>query len=408
MNQTALKKRYGLTTKQFTDVLQNNLPELNKDGEHAVLDGNHWILDEVGVSRLDEMLHYVPDLPIQSTDTSKNALKAENEELKSKVEELQEYLIKAEATLDETLKKHKSEKKDYENQLEELTKQIYATQEGQKNLSDNLIRKYKNDAEKANASLEYERAKSKDKIESQAKMIEELQSREKDYIEKLKKYLELRNEHLRLQNEITVSSEEQQKLLRQLGEKNEYVSQIEDVLNNAKATNKDYSMANTLLIKDINTAMAEILNVITNLQNSVDNHAISSEAKKALVNEIEKVSNRQRRMMGYEEETPQEAPAEEAEDTTATEAKENTEEAQKGAQAEKIPEENVLDGAVVIPLDEKRKAKGEAKLLADNESLDTAIAVLRESQDKQWEEVKTENENKKKGLLARVASWFIA
>ena len=408
MNQTALKKRYGLTTKQFTDVLQNNLPELNKDGEHAVLDGNHWILDEVGVSRLDEMLHYVPDLPIQSTDTSKNALKAENEELKSKVEELQEYLIKAEATLDETLKKHKSEKKDYENQLEELTKQIYATQEGQKNLSDNLIRKYKNDAEKANASLEYERAKSKDKIESQAKMIEELQSREKDYIEKLKKYLELRNEHLRLQNEITVSSEEQQKLLRQLGEKNEYVSQIEDVLNNAKATNKDYSMVNTLLIKDINTAMTEILNVITNLQNSVDNHAISSEAKKALVNEIEKVSNRQRRMMGYEEETPQEAPAEEAEDTTATEAKENTEEAQKGAQAEKIPEENVLDGAVVIPLDEKRKAKGEAKLLADNESLDTAIAVLRESQDKQWEEVKTENENKKKGLLARVASWFIA
>ena len=408
MNQTALKKRYGLTTKQFTDVLQNNLPELNKDGEHAVLDGNHWILDEVGVSRLDEMLHYVPDLPIQSTDTSKNALKAENEELKSKVEELQEYLIKAEATLDETLKKHKSEKKDYENQLEELTKQIYATQEGQKNLSDNLIRKYKNDAEKANASLEYERAKSKDKIESQAKMIEELQSREKDYIEKLKKYLELRNEHLRLQNEITVSSEEQQKLLRQLGEKNEYVSQIEDVLNNAKATNKDYSMANTLLIKDINTAMTEILNVITNLQNSVDNHAISSEAKKALVNEIEKVSNRQRRMMGYEEETPQETPAEEAEDTTATEAKENTEEAQEGAQAEKIPEENVLDGAVVIPLDEKRKAKGEAKLLADNESLDTAIAVLRESQDKQWEEVKTENENKKKGLLARVASWFIA
>ncbi|MBO6293233.1 MAG: hypothetical protein J6N51_13420 [Selenomonas sp.] len=408
MNQTALKKRYGLTTKQFTDVLQNNLPELNKDGEHAVLDGNHWILDEVGVSRLDEMLHYVPDLPIQSTDTSKNALKAENEELKSKVEELQEYLIKAEATLDETLKKHKSEKKDYENQLEELTKQIYATQEGQKNLSDNLIRKYKNDAEKANASLEYERAKSKDKIESQAKMIEELQSREKDYIEKLKKYLELRNEHLRLQNEITVSSEEQQKLLRQLGEKNEYVSQIEDVLNNAKATNKDYSMANTLLIKDINTAMTEILNVITNLQNSVDNHAISSEAKKALVNEIEKVSNRQRRMMGYEEETPQETPAEEAEDTTATEAKENTEEAQEGAQAEKIPEENVLDGAVVIPLNEKRKAKGEAKLLADNESLDTAIAVLRESQDKQWEEVKTENENKKKGLLARVASWFIA
>lgn len=408
MNQTALKKRYGLTTKQFTDVLQNNLPELNKDGEHAVLDGNHWILDEVGVSRLDEMLHYVPDLPIQSTDTSKNALKAENEELKSKVEELQEYLIKAEATLDETLKKHKSEKKDYENQLEELTKQIYATQEGQKNLSDNLIRKYKNDAEKANASLEYERAKSKDKIESQAKMIEELQSREKDYIEKLKKYLELRNEHLRLQNEITVSSEEQQKLLRQLGEKNEYVSQIEDVLNNAKATNKDYSMANTLLIKDINTAMTEILNVITNLQNSVDNHAISSEAKKALVNEIEKVSNRQRRMMGYEEETPQETPAEEAEDTTATEAKENTEEAQEGAQVEKIPEENVLDGAVVIPLDEKRKAKGEAKLLADNESLDTAIAVLRESQDKQWEEVKTENENKKKGLLARVASWFIA
>ena len=408
MNQTALKKRYGLTTKQFTDVLQNNLPELNKDGEHAVLDGNHWILDEVGVSRLDEMLHYVPDLPIQSTDTSKNALKAENEELKSKVEELQEYLIKAEATLDETLKKHKSEKKDYENQLEELTKQIYATQEGQKNLSDNLIRKYKNDAEKANASLEYERAKSKDKIESQAKMIEELQSREKDYIEKLKKYLELRNEHLRLQNEITVSSEEQQKLLRQLGEKNEYVSQIEDVLNNAKATNKDYSMANTLLIKDINTAMTEILNVITNLQNSVDNHAISSEAKKALVNEIEKVSNRQRRMMGYEEETPQETPAEEAEDTTATEAKENTEEAQEGTQAEKIPEENVLDGAVVIPLNEKRKAKGEAKLLADNESLDTAIAVLRESQDKQWEEVKTENENKKKGLLARVASWFIA
>ena len=408
MNQTALKKRYGLTTKQFTDVLQNNLPELNKDGEHAVLDGNHWILDEVGVSRLDEMLHYVPDLPIQSTDTSKNALKAENEELKSKVEELQEYLIKAEATLDETLKKHKSEKKDYENQLEELTKQIYATQEGQKNLSDNLIRKYKNDAEKANASLEYERAKSKDKIESQAKMIEELQSREKDYIEKLKKYLELRNEHLRLQNEITVSSEEQQKLLRQLGEKNEYVSQIEDVLNNAKATNKDYSMANTLLIKDINTAMTEILNVITNLQNSVDNHAISSEAKKALVNEIEKVSNRQRRMMGYEEEPHQEAPAEEAKDTTATEAKENTEEAQKGAQAEKIPEENVLDGAVVIPLDEKRKAKGEAKLLADNESLDTAIAVLRESQDKQWEEVKNENENKKKGLLARVASWFIA
>ena len=234
-------------------------------------------------------------------------------------------------------------------------------------------------------------------------MVDELQSREKDYNEKLKKYLELRNECLKLQTEMTVSGEEQQKLLRNLQEKNEYISNLEDLLNNTKATNKDYAMTNSLLIKDVNLAMKDFINVISNLQSSVEDHAISSESKKALVSEIETVSNRQRRMMGGEEEVPQEEPAEQAVENVKGE-----EESQEWVQTEDTANIDTQEEAVIVPLEDKSKVKGEAKLSAENESLDNAIAVLRQSQEKQREEVQAENERKEKGIFARVASWFIA
>ncbi len=403
MNQTVLKKRYGLNSKQLIEVLQSNLSELNQDGEHVVIEGTHCNLDEVAVERLDALLHYVPDLPAQSADTSKNALKAENEELKAQVEELKECLIKADATLKETIKNHRQEKKEYEKQLEELTQQVCFAQEGQKNLSDNLIRKFKNEADKAKTALEYEKEKAKDKEAALTKMVDELQSREKDYNEKLKKHLELRNECLKLQTEMTISGEEQQKLLRNLQEKNEYISNLEDLLNNTKATNKDYAMTNSLLIKDVNLAMKDFINVISNLQSSVEDHAISSESKKALVSEIEMVSNRQRRMMGGEEEVPQEEPAEQAVENVKGE-----EESQEWVHTEDTANIDTQEEAVIIPLEDKSKVKGEAKLSAENESLDNAIAVLRQSQEKQREEAKAENERKEKGIFARVASWFIA
>lgn len=407
MTQVTLKKRYGLNNKQLIEALQNSLPELNKDGEHAVVEGNHWTLDDVAVERLDEIMHYMPDLPVQTTDNSKNALKAENDDLKAKVETLQDCLLKAEATLKQTIETHNKEKQDYENQLEELTRQVYATQEGQKNISDSLIRKYKSEADKANMALEYEKQKAEDKIATQTRLIDELQSREQDYNEKLGKFLELRNEYLKLQTEMTVSGEEQQKLLRNLREKNDYISKLEDVINTAKATNNDNAMANSLLVKDVNSALSNFITIISSLQESVTSHAISSDSKKALVSKIESVSNRQRKMMGYNDapaETEEEAAIEENADAnsvnTADEASQEV--PQETAQAPKQPE------TTPEVSEEKSSEKGPERFVKDNVPRDAAIDTLRKSQEKLREEILADNELRKKGLLARVASWFLA
>lgn len=400
MTQVTLKKRYGLNNKQLTEALQNSLPELNKDGEHAVVEENHWTLDDIAVERLDEIMHYMPALPAHTTDNSNNALKAENDDLKAKVETLQDCLLKAEATLKQTIET-------YENQLEELTRQVYATQEGQKNISDSLIRKYKSEADKANMALEYEKQKAKDKIATQTRLIDELQSREQDYNEKLGKFLELRNEYLKLQTEMTVSDEEQQKLLRNLREKNDYISKLEDVINTAKATNNDNAMANSLLVKDVNSALSDFISIISSLQESVTSHAISSDSKKTLVSEIESVSNRQRKMMGYNDapaETEAEAVIEENADAnsvnTADEA--SQEMPQETAQAPKQPE------TTPEVSEEKSCEKGPERFVKDNVPRDAAIDTLRKSQEKLRNEILADNELRKKGLLARVASWFLA
>ncbi len=404
MNQTTLRKRYGLTMKQLADVIQSNLAELNKDGEHAMLDGgNHWEIDETGVARLDEFLHYVPNLPIQSTDTSKAALKAENEELKAKVEELEACLLKADKTFRETTQKHKKEKKEYEKQLEELTRQVCDTQEGQKNLNENLIRKYKNAAEKADLTLKYEKEKANDKIASLTKLVEELQSREKDYNEKLRKFLELRNEYLKLQTEMTVSGEEQQKLLKDLREKNDYISKLEDVINTAKQTNNDNAMVNSLLVKDVNFAMKEIISVISTLQTSVEDHAIEEDVKNNLTNEIDAVSNRQRKLLAHDE-----LLHEETEEVEESQVEENVEQEapMDDVSREEEPQNESNDDS---PCEVKTKAtKGPEKLKEENAPLEAAINVLRQNQEKEIEEVQAENERKKKGILSRVASWFLA
>ena len=413
MNQTALKKRYGLTMKQLSEAIQANLAEFNQDGEHAVMDGsNHWELDEIGVARLDEYLHYVPDLPAPANDTSKAALKAENEQLKAKIEEMTECILKAEKKFKETTQKHNREKKEYEKQLEELTRQVCDTQEGQKNLQDNLIRKYKNAAEKANLTLKYEQEKANDKIASQDKLIKELQSREEDYNDKLRKFLDLRNEYLKLQTEMTISDEEQQKLLKDLREKNDYISKLEDVIHSAKQTNNDNAMVNSLLVKDVNFAMKGIISIISTLQNSVEDHGIDSDVKINLTNEIDAVSNRQRKLLSQgNEELAQESEAVEeeapAEDDVAPETAEATEAAQDDSTKEKaeapVNEAPAPELVAVAP-----KAKGPEKLKEENEPLDAAINVLRQSQEKEIEKIQVENERKSKGILSKVASWFLA
>ena len=420
MNQATLKKRYGLSTKQLGEIIHSNLAELNNDGQHATLDGSHWSLDDDGVAKLDKILHYVPDLPVQASEPSKNALKIENDELKSKIKELQDCLLKAEATLKQTHQNFKREKQEYEQQLEELTRQVCDTQEGQKNLNENLIRKYKNEADKARYALEYEREKANDKIESLSNMVKELQNRAEENTEKLRKYLDLRNENLRLQTEIAVSGEEQQKLLKDLHAKTDKISKLEDVINTANQANNDNAMVNTLLIKDVNLALQEFLSTISTLQSSIEGHSISEESMDTLTSEIEAVSDRQRKLLGHkrgDDDTSSgvpetEASSEESTDETISEIAEEGPEAQAPEFNEKETAAEVADDSE-SPVEEDSEVKPAKvekgkKSAEENKKLDKAIRVLRESQENRMREAKEENERKNKGFFARVASWFVA
>ena len=407
MNQTALKKRYGLTAKQLSEALQLHIKELNSDGDHAVSANGHWNLDEIGVSRLDKLLHYVPDLPVQASDTSKNALKAENEELKAQVAELKDCILKAEKNFKEVTDAHAVEKQEYEKQLEELTKQVCDTQEGQKFLNGGLIRKYQNEADKAKTALKYEKEKSKDKIASLTKMVEELQSREEDYNKKLNNFVALRNDCLKLQTEMAISGEEQQKLLKELREKNDYISKLEDIVNVAKETNIDNTAVNTLLIKDVNLAIREFLSSITALQSSVCEHAISDDSGESLSKEIEAVSERQRRLSGQD--SSEDKASEDSEAAQAEEINNPVEtETETMNEADSDVWESPNASPVANSIEPAETVKGANKLKTDNAPRDTAIDLLRQNQERLREEVREENALKEKGFFARVASWFIA
>lgn len=427
MNQTQLKKRYGLTSKQLVESIQANLDDLNQDGiPHARIENGHWVLDDTAVETFDKILHYVPDLPVQSTD-SKLFLKTENEELKAQNKELRDYLLKANQTLEETKANYRNKEKEYERQLEDLTKQVYDTQAGQKNINENLIRKYKIDAENAKKSLEYEREKSRDKIDKLNKLVNELQVREKNSAEQLKKFYEFRAQYVALQTQLTMSGEEQQKLLNDLREKNEYISRLEDLVNKAKDTNINNEITNTSLIKDVNFALKDIISVISTLQSSIDEHTISEDAPRSLNTEIETVSERQRRLMagriaqaqteedvekeGAKGDAPQEAP----EDVSATEAQaeiKETVEVQISEGNTPVAGEDVsteTDALEEASSDNKVVSfKGAKKLKEDNEHRDEAINVLRSNQEKMLEEIQAENENQNKGILAKIASYFLS
>ena len=412
MNQTALKKRYGISnSKQLVEYIQCNLEVLNQDGEHAVIENGHWVLDDVGVARMDDLLHFADGEPVP--DNSKQALKTENEELKSKIEELKACLLKAEDTLKTTNEAHKKEKRDFERQLDELTRQIFDNSEGQKNLNENLIRKYQTEAAKSKKTLEYERQSSKEKIENLSKMVKELQDREKSYNERIGKNNDLRNTIVRLQTELTISGEEQQKLLRDLHEKEAYIYKLEDVINKAKETNNDSAIENSLLTQDIHATAKALLAIVSNLQNSLDEHSTSEDKPKTLAAEINAVSERQRKLAGEtlpEEEAADTAEvAEDVQNEAVAMAEETTEqEYDSESPNEAIPVEAQAAETLSDAMETKNDTKGVNRLKEENPPRDTSLDFLRESQEKMMEEIRAEKEAEKKGFFSKVASFFFA
>lgn len=383
MNQIELTKRYGITIEELKDALHAHLEAINQDGEHAAFKDGHLAIDNTGLSRLDELLHFQP---------KKTPLELENEELKSRLGKMEEYLANARKAYDE----HMKEKQEYERQLEELTRQASDAQEGQKNLSDNLIQKYKSSAEKARMALEYEKERSKDKIETLTRTVEEFKAREKDFEEKMKKHIELRTEYLKLQTEMTISGEEQQRLLKDLREKTEYISDLEDVINSAKETNSSNAMENAMLVKDAGIAIKKIASALSSLQESLGEHVISKNAKEALQSEIEMASDRQRKLMGI----PAKQQKQEQENGASTEEAKEAQPASQETGAEEDAEKAAPKTATVIPFHKEPQAEKEPR--------ETAIDTLRQTQQKLREEVQAENELKKKGFFSRVASWFMA
>lgn len=277
MNIIEIRSRYQFkSNKEVADFLKEHMEQINVSGAHVVFNHGKWSLDEEGVSIIDAILHFEEQPGDDSTDEASantaSPISPEAIELKNQVDalkvKLQEVTRQAEH---------------YEQEYTVVSEQVVSLQSVHKGINTSLIRKTRQEAESLRNQLDHLKSQYDETIQFKDTRIKELESRMSDMQENLSQMNTLREKQAQTSVELLASQKEQEKLLKDLHEKEMEILALNDKVSMFSSQSSNNVLQNKLLRKDVWESIENLSEIITQLKSSVEVEESAPSAKKPVM-----------------------------------------------------------------------------------------------------------------------------
>lgn len=404
MNISDIKKRYGLkNADEARRLLRDNLKAINSNGEHAVKsDSRVWTVDEEGIQILDEIVSR-RDESEDDKDAHILALTKEKAILQNQVDALKDKVSEVAGQA----------RQEHEN-FEKLSEEFMEFQNKHGAINQTLIYKNRQNVEALQSSLSRLKSEYNENNKAKSSRIAELEERVAKLTDDLSRMNEIEAQSLETKTALYKSRSEQDKLLRDLQDREDKISELMDELGRTRDSIKDSHDNAHILSSDVQHQIGVLQTVVNQLQNTL---AITTGKTPAMQTAEAPIAQAKPAtpVVSKQEEKAMEAP------TTSTpwavspvsdtpvedamlEAKAKAEEA---ARKKKAAEDSMPKAKIVTAKPEMQEKAKEAEAViketAVTEYRERKIAEAREQQKKQQEAFNKDN-SKEEGFFARLAS----
>lgn len=274
MNINEIRSRYQFkSTKEVIDFLKEHMEQINVSGAHVACNHGKWSLDKEGTSIVDAILHYEEPFEKDATDEASaqpaNSISPEAIVLKKQID-----------ALNEKLQEVTKQAEYYEREYTAVSEQVVSLQSVHKGINTSLIRKTRQEAESLRNQLEHLKSQYDETIQFKDTRIKELESRMSDMQENLSQMNSLREKQAQTSVELLASQKEQEKLLKDLHEKEMEILALNDKVSLFSSQSSSTVMQNKLLRKDVSESIEGLSEIITQLKSSIEVEEYASPAKK--------------------------------------------------------------------------------------------------------------------------------
>lgn len=287
MNINEIRSRYQFkSNKEVTDFIKEHMEQINVSGAHVVCNHGKWSLDEEGVSVVDAILHFDEQTEEEEMDEAASQVPGpvspETIALKKQIDALKEKL--QEVT---------KQAEHYEQEYAAVSEQVVSLQGVHAGLNTSLIRKTRNEAESLRNQLEHLKNQYDETIQFKDTRIKELESRMSDMQENLSQMNTLREKQAQTSVELLASQKEQEKLLKDLHEKEMEILALNDKVSMVSNHSSSTVLQNKLLRKDVAESIDGLSEIITQLKSSIETEEQSVPvAKKPILAEPQQIAHK--------------------------------------------------------------------------------------------------------------------
>lgn len=262
-----LASRYGMSEKDFQNVLKEHLEALNDDGEHVKFVAKKWSIDDSVLGILDKLLGYVP--PEAKSAPSGDE---KNEKLVQKLTCENEKLSQRLQSISSSFEKLKRENDDLQNQF-------LGIQEGREAINSGLVRKYKGLAESAQKDLEQVK---KDLEQVKNRLDAVISEKNQQSAEAQKRIAELHAELQKFQKakletdfHLVEAKKQQEKLFDELNQSKQEYDSLQDRLSNVQFEKDHADKRISLMLLQIKQA----INIVQSAQSQLTALLAESDSK---------------------------------------------------------------------------------------------------------------------------------
>ena len=258
-----LASRYGMSEKDFQNVLKEHLEALNDDGEHVKFVAKKWSIDDSVLGILDKLLGYVP--PEAKSAPSGDE---KNEKLVQKLTCENEKLSQRLQSISSSFEKLKKENDDLQNQF-------LGIQEGREAINSGLVRKYKGLAESAQKDLEQVKNRLDAVISEKNQQSAEAQKRIAELHAELQKCNEIQKAKLETDFHLVEAKKQQEKLFDELNQSKQEYDSLQDRLSNVQFEKDHADKRISLMLLQIKQA----INIVQSAQSQLTALLAESDSK---------------------------------------------------------------------------------------------------------------------------------
>ena len=262
---TEARKRYNISTnKELMDILTQNLEALNSDEQHCYMEGKKWVLDDIGLERLDQIM--LKDGKAAPAPQSAKIGIAEGITTKAGLQERNASLLATNAQLQKENDELRETLSRYRVEYEKVQTEFLALREGHGSVNSTLMRSLKVEAENLRTKLAHSKEQRKEEVSARDQRIRELEERIDSLQTSLTDASSLQAEKLRTEHELLESRKEQDKLLKDLRTSENRIAELESAIEDANGNKREAMQSTQILQNEVMDAAQKLSAVIAQIE----------------------------------------------------------------------------------------------------------------------------------------------